>query len=118
VTALALGAATPGLLFRTCRPHGQRIKNGDIWSEASMAHNISVSLGDHFQQLTAHLVEEGRYSSVSEVVRAGMRLLEEHEQKVNALRQALKEGLDSGFSGPFDAEAFLLKMQEKHASQS
>ncbi len=79
-----------------------------------MAHNTSVSLGDHFQKLTAHLVEEGRYSSVSEVVRAGMRLLEEHEQHVKALRQALNEGLESGFSGPFDADAFLLKIQEKH----
>jgi len=83
-----------------------------------MAHNTSVSLGDHFQQLTAHLVEEGRYSSVSEVVRAGMRLLEEHEQQVKALRQVLKEGLDSGFSRPFAADAFLLRMQEKHASKA
>jgi len=83
-----------------------------------MAHNTSVSLGDHFQQLTAHLVEEGRYSSVSEVVRAGMRLLEEHEQKVAALRQALREGLASGFSGPFDADAFLLRLQEKHQSKA
>jgi len=47
-----------------------------------------------------------------------MRLLEENEQQVKALRQALKEGLDSGFSGPFDADAFLLRMQEKHASKA
>jgi antitoxin ParD1/3/4 len=82
-----------------------------------MAHNTSVSLGDHFQQFTAHLVEEGRYSSVSEVVRAGMRLLEEHEQKVTVLRQAIKEGRESGFPGPFDPDAFLLKIQEKHGSE-
>ena len=80
-----------------------------------MAHNTSVTLGDHFQQLSTHLVELGRYSSVSEVVRAGMRLLEEHEQKLKALRQAIQDGEDSGFpDGPFDPDAFLKQMQGKH----
>ncbi len=80
-----------------------------------MSHNTSISLGDHFKELSARYVEEGRYGSVSEVVRAGLRLLEEHEHKVKALRQAVEEGLAAGFpEEPFDADAFLRRMREKH----
>jgi antitoxin ParD1/3/4 len=82
-----------------------------------MAHNTSVSLGDHFQQLGAHLVEQGRYSSVSEVVRAGMRLLEEHEQRLKALRQALQDGEASGYPETFDPDALLRQMRAKHGAE-
>jgi antitoxin ParD1/3/4 len=81
-----------------------------------MSHNTSVSLGNHFQELSSHLIEEGRYSSVSEVVRAGMRLLEEHEHKVKALRHAIEDGLNSGSPQAFDADKFLQRMQEKHGA--
>ena len=80
-----------------------------------MSHNTSISLGDHFQALSSQYVQEGRYGSISEVVRAGLRLLEEHEHRVKALRQAIEDGVGSGFpEEPFDADAFLLRMQEKH----
>ncbi len=80
-----------------------------------MSHNTSISLGDHFKELSAQYVEEGRYGSVSEVVRAGLRLLEEHEHKVKALRQAIEDGIESGFpEESFDADAFLRRLQEKH----
>jgi antitoxin ParD1/3/4 len=79
-----------------------------------MAHNTSISLGDHFQELSANLIAEGRYSSVSEVVRAGLRLLEEHERKVQALNQALDEGLASGVAEAFDFDEFLGRMHAKH----
>ena len=83
--------------------------------DGAMSHNTSVSLGDHFKELSAQYVEEGRYGSVSEVVRAGLRLLEKHEHRVKALRQAIKDGVESGFpEEPFDADAFLLRVQEKH----
>ena len=67
-----------------------------------MAKNTSISLGDHFERFIAGQLEQGRYKNASEVVRAGMRLLEEHEAKVEALRQALIEGEKSGFAGPLD----------------
>jgi len=79
-----------------------------------MGHNTSISLGEHFQELSANLVAEGRYGSVSEVVRAGLRLLEEHEEKVRALKQALDEGLNSGEPQPFDPEAFRQRMHLKY----
>jgi len=63
-----------------------------------MARNTSITLGDHFESFVDEKIAVGRYSSASEVVRAGLRLLEEHEDKVAALRQALDEGEKSGKS--------------------
>ena len=79
-----------------------------------MAKNTSISLGDHFTRFVDSQLEQGRYGSASEVVRAGLRLLEEHEAKVEALRRALIKGEESGPPTPFDSEAFLKRMREKH----
>jgi antitoxin ParD1/3/4 len=71
-----------------------------------MPRNTSVTLGDHFTSFINEQVETGRYGSASEVMRAGLRLLEEHEAKVKALQDALIEGEQSGEPRPFDFEAF------------
>ena len=60
--------------------------------------NTGISLGKHFEAFANAQVQSGRYGSVSEVIRAGLRILEEREAKVEALRIALIEGEASGIS--------------------
>lgn len=63
-----------------------------------MAKNTSISLGSHFDDFIAERVKNGRYGSASEVVRAGLRLLENTETKLETLRAMLDEGEKSGFA--------------------
>jgi len=72
-----------------------------------MGKNTSFSLGEHFSSFIDEKVEQGRYGSASDVVRAGLRLLEEQEARLTALRAALDEGETSGPAVPFDFEAFI-----------
>lgn len=83
-----------------------------------MIRNTSVSLGQHFQGFIDSQVQTGRYGSASDVVRAGLRLLEEHEMKVKALQDALIAGEQSGEPRTFDGEAFLSRMHAEHAKQA
>jgi antitoxin ParD1/3/4 len=64
-----------------------------------MSKNTSFSVGEHFSGFIETQVNQGRYSSASDVVRAGLRLLEEQEVKLAALRAALAKGEESGVSG-------------------
>lgn len=63
-----------------------------------MHKHTSITVGQHFDSFIAEQLKSGRYSSTSEVVRAGLRLLEESETRLSTLRNMLKEGEDSGFS--------------------
>jgi antitoxin ParD1/3/4 len=80
-----------------------------------MARNTSVSLGEHFAEFIDTQVETGRYGSASDVVRAGLRLLEEHEVRVRQLQEALIAGERSGEPVELDGDAFLKRMRTKHA---
>lgn len=71
-----------------------------------MPRTTSVSLGEHFSGFINAQVDAGRYGSASDVVRAGLRLLEEHEAKVKALQDALIVGEQSGEPRPFDFDSF------------
>jgi len=73
---------------------------------AIMSKNTSIALGDHFQKFVQELVSQGRFGSTSEVVRAGLRLLEEQNTKLAVLRKAIQEGIDSGPAEPFDFDAY------------
>ena len=79
-----------------------------------MGRNTSVSLGTHFATFIDTQVQGGRYGTATDVVRAGLRLLEEHEAKVKALQDALRAGLESGEPRPLDSDAFLARMRAKH----
>ena len=63
-----------------------------------MQKNTSITLGAHFEKFVTQQIAKGRYGSASEAIRAGLRLLEEHETRLEMLRLALKDGEDSGRS--------------------
>ena len=74
-----------------------------------MSKATSIVLGDQLNDFVDKQVKKGRYGSSSEVVRAGLRLLEEYEAKLDALRQALIDGERSGEPKPFDFDAFIAR---------
>lgn len=81
-----------------------------------MGRNTSVSLGDHFEHFIEKSVNDGRYNNASEVVRAGLRLLEEDENKLSALKNAIDEGVSSGRVEDFNPESYLSEL--KHGKSS
>ncbi|WP_089776077.1 type II toxin-antitoxin system ParD family antitoxin [Ruania alba] len=72
-----------------------------------MATNTSISLDVHFRDFVAREVATGRYQSASEVIRAGLRLLEDRETQLGALRSALIAGEQSGEPEQFDFDEFM-----------
>lgn len=81
-----------------------------------MGKNTSISLGDHFETFIESSISKGRFGNASEVVRAGLRLLEEEESRVVALRNAIQEGIDSGRNENFNAKEFLKDLKSKRAN--
>jgi antitoxin ParD1/3/4 len=77
-----------------------------------MNKDTSLNLGDHFISFIEAQVAQGRYDSATDVVHAALRLLEEQEVKLAALRAALIEGETSGQSTPFDFEAFIARKRD------
>ncbi len=71
----------------------------------------SYSIGEHYEAFAKQLVASGRYASVSEVLRDGLRLMEEREAlrewKLAELKKAIQVGIDSGDAGPMDAEEIM-----------
>lgn len=76
-----------------------------------MSKNTSISLGNYFEQFVDTQVKAGRYKNVSEVIRAGLRLLENEESKAIALRNAIQEGIESGIAHDFDPEKNLQELK-------
>ena len=79
-----------------------------------MSRNTSVTLGEHFEEFVNSSISTGRYQTVSEVVRAGLRKLEDDERKLDALRSKLAHGERSPKVKNFSSDKFLNKMHKKH----
>ena len=72
-----------------------------------MGRNTSISLGNHFENFVDDRVTAGRFKNASEVIRAGLRLLEEEESKIIALKKAIDEGIESGIAENFNSKKHL-----------
>lgn len=83
-----------------------------------MGRNTSVSLGQHFESFIEEKVTKGRYQNTSEVIRAGLRLLEEEENRITLLSNAIAEGISSGIASDFDSHKHLngLKAAKKKSN--
>ncbi len=80
-----------------------------------MSKNTSVTLGNHFEEIIERSIESGRYSSASEVIRAGLRMVDEREQKISLLREAIEIGERSGYVKNFDPVEHLDELNRKYA---
>ena len=78
-----------------------------------MGRNTSISLGDHFENFIEHTINDGRFNNASEVIRAGLRLLEEEENRIIALRKAIMDGIESGRAVDFDPKKHLALLKAK-----
>lgn len=78
-----------------------------------MGRNTSVSLGLHFESFIENSVSKGRYQNTSEVIRAGLRLLEEEENRIVLLRNAIDEGVNSGIATAFHPQKHLEGLKAK-----
>ncbi len=77
-----------------------------------MRKNRSIVLGEHFEEFVKHKVEKGRYKNISAVVRAGLQLLEEEEGKINTLKNAIQNGIDSGIVDSFGPTMHLRELKK------
>jgi len=78
-----------------------------------MGQNTSIYLGNYFDNFVRTTISEGRYGNESEIVCAGLRLLEEEENKVKSLKNCLQEGIDSGIAENFNPEKHLELLKTK-----
>ena len=76
-----------------------------------MGRRFSISLGDHFDAFVVRMVNTGRFKNASEVIRAGLRLLEEEEAKITVLQKAIQEGNNSGIARDFDLAKHLASLK-------
>lgn len=78
-----------------------------------MGRNTSVSLGDYFENFVDGRISEGRFKNASEVIRAGLRMLEDEENKITALKKAINDGIESGIAYGFNPKQHLESLKAK-----
>lgn len=77
-----------------------------------MPKNTSMTLGEHFDGFIANQINEGRFASASEVVRAALRMFEDNERKIAVLRKLLEEGEQSG-TAEYNYESLMNEIDEE-----
>lgn len=77
-----------------------------------MPKNTSMTLGEHFDGFIANQVNEGRFASASEVVRAALRMFEDNERKIAVLKKLLEEGEQSG-TAEYSYESLMNEIDEE-----
>jgi len=82
-----------------------------------MGKNTSVSLGDYFDNFIQDNLRTGRFKNASEVIRAALRLLEEEENRIIALKSSIQEGIESGHEKNFDPVTHLKKIKENKENE-
>lgn len=82
--------------------------------EKKMKPNTSVSLGKYFDKFVEDRIAEGRYKNASEVIRAGLRLLEDEETRFYHLSSAIHDGMNSGIAEDFDPKQHLALLKKRH----
>ncbi|MFM9423422.1 MAG: hypothetical protein RIR06_1883 [Bacteroidota bacterium] len=80
-------------------------------NQLAMSKNTSITFGAYFEQFIQNTLKEGRYKNASEIVRAGLRLLEEEENRLTSLRHSIHEGIASGMSEDFNPNEHLKKLK-------
>jgi antitoxin ParD1/3/4 len=80
-------------------------------NQLAMSKNTSITFGTYFEQFIQNTLKEGRYKNASEIVRAGLRLLEEEESKLATLRHSINEGIASGTATDFNPNEHLKKLK-------
>ena len=89
---------------------------GDFVQINKFMKTTSVALGSYFENFIATTIETGRYNNASEVIRAGLRMLEENEKRVLELSAAIRKGEESGQYEDFDPEKHLKDLKASHAN--
>jgi antitoxin ParD1/3/4 len=82
-----------------------------------MSRSTSIRLDDDSEAFIGKQIADGNFSSPTEVIVAGLRLLRDHDEELEAIRAALIEGEESGIAEDFNSELFLKQMRQKHAGK-
>ena len=82
-----------------------------------MSKNTSILLSEYYDNFINKQIETGKFSTVSEVVRAALRLFEFEEAKKTELIKELEKGEQSGFVENFERDSFLKNLHQKHKAK-
>jgi antitoxin ParD1/3/4 len=78
-----------------------------------MSRTVTASIGPHYEDFIRNSILSGRYNNASEVIREGLRRLEEDEARLAILKAAIDEGIASPDVEYFDPESFLQELKAK-----
>ncbi len=82
-----------------------------------MARTVTVTLGPHYEEFIQANIAGGRFNNVSEVIRAALRLMEDEETRLAAIRAALIEGEESGIVEDFNPDQFLKELHARYEAE-